>query len=254
MWILFDLTEHKRTEGKLRYEKIRDAVGRMASYLSGDLEGMIKDLRHFVKLPEQGEDGHRHAELVRKVLSTVEQAEVLIRTLKEFSASTETKRTLQDMNAFVDKRQQILASLLTGKYELVMRASFGPLKVMADPIKMERALMNLVAHARDRMPRGGAVTVATGRAVIDADFIRRTGYGKVGAYATVSVGDIGEGMDAAEQERIFEPFFTTRGDWKGSGIGLSMVYDIVKEHEGYITVTSRPVRGSIFTLYLPLVP
>ena len=95
--------------------------------------------------------------------------------------------------------------------------------------------------------------MATGRAVIDADFIRRTGYGTVGAYATVSVGDIGEGMDAAEQERIFEPFFTTRGDWKGSGIGLSMVYDIVKEHEGYITVTSRPVEGSIFTLYLPLV-
>jgi PAS domain S-box-containing protein len=254
MWILFDLTEHKRTEGKLRYEKIRAAVGRMASYLSGDLEGMIKDLRHAVKLPEQGEDIDRHAELVRKVLSTVEQAEVLIRTLKEFSASTETKRTLQDMNAFVDKRQQILASLLTGKYELVMRATFGTLRVMADPIKMERALMNLVAHARDRMPRGGNVTVATGRAVIDADFIRRTGYGKVGAYATVSVGDIGEGLDAAEQERIFEPFFTTRGDWKGSGIGLSMVYDIVKEHEGYITVTSRPVQGSIFTLYLPLVP
>jgi signal transduction histidine kinase len=158
------------------------------------------------------------------------------------------------MNDLVDKRQQILASLLTGKYELVMRAFSGPLKVMADPIKMERALMNLVAHARDRMPRGGNVTVATGRAVIDSDFIRRTGYGKVGAYATVSVGDIGEGMDAAEQDRIFEPFFTTRGDWKGGGIGLSMVYDIVKEHEGYITVTSRPVQGSIFTLYLPLVP
>jgi PAS domain S-box-containing protein len=254
MWILFDLTEHKRTEGKLRYEKIRDAVGRMAAYLSGDLEGMIKDIRHVAKLPEHGEDSHHHAELARKVLSTVEQAEVLIRTLKEFSANTATKRTLQDMNDLVDKKQQILASLLTGKYELMMRSSFGSLKVMADPIKMERALMNLVAHARDRMPRGGDVTVATGRAVIDAAFIRRTGYGKVGAYATVSVGDFGECMDAAEQERIFEPFFTTRGDWKGSGIGLSMVYDIVKEHEGYITVTSRPGQGSIFTAYLPLVP
>ena len=254
MWILFDLTEHKRTESKLRYEKIRDAVGRMAAHLSGDLEGMIKDIRHVAELQEHGEDGHRHAELARKVLSTVEQAEVLIRTLKEFSAGTETKRTLQDMNDLVDKRQQILASLLTGKYELMMRSSSESLKVMADPIKMERALMNLVAHARDQMPRGGDVTVATGRAVIDADFIRRTGYGRAGAYATVSVSDIGGGMDAAEQERIFEPFFTTRGDWKGSGIGLSMVYDIVKEHEGYITVTSRPGQGSTFTAYLPLVP
>ena len=252
MWILFDLTEHKRTEGKLRYEKIRDAVGRMASYLSGDLEGMIKDLRYAAELPQHGEDGHRHAELARKVLSTVGQAEVLIRTLKEFSAGTETKRTLQDMNDLVEKRKQILASLLTGKYTLVMRSSPGSLKVLADAIKMERALMNLVTHARDRMPRGGDVTVTTGWAVIDADFIRRTGYGKVGAYATVSVGDSGDGMDAAEQERIFEPFFTTRGDWKGGGIGLSMVYDIVKEHEGYITVTSVPGKGSTFTAYLPL--
>lgn len=253
MWILFDLTERKRTEGKLRYEKIRDAVGRMASYLSGDLEGMIKDLRRYMELPEQGEDGLRHAELARKVRSTVEQAEVLIGILKEFSTSTETKRTLQNLNDLVVARRQILASLLTGKYELVMRPTLGPLKVLADPIKMERALMNLVAHARDQMPQGGDVTVGTGRAAIDADFIRRTGYGRVGAYATVSVGDSGEGMNAAEQERIFEPFFTTRGDWKGSGIGLSMVYDIVKEHEGYITVTTRSGQGSTFTVYLPLV-
>jgi PAS domain S-box-containing protein len=254
MWILFDLTEHRRTEGKLRYEKIRDAVGRMAAHLSGDLEGMIKDLRRYTELPEHGEDGRRHADLARKVRSTVEQAEVLIRTLKEFSTSTETKRTLQDLNDLVGARRQILASLLTGKYTLVMRPTFGPLKVLADPIKMERALMNLVAHARDRMPRGGDVTVGTGRSAIDADFIRRTGYGRAGAYATVSVSDTGECMDAAEQEMIFEPFFTTRGDWKGSGIGLSMVYDIVKEHEGYITVTSLPGPGSTFTAYLPLVP
>lgn len=250
--ILFDLTEQKRAEGKLRYERIRDAVGRMASYLSADLEGIMKDLRHAAGPPERDEDGHRHAELARKVLSTVEQAEVLIGTLKEFSASANTKRTPQDLNDLVDKRQQILASLLTGKHALVMRPSSGALQVMADPIKMERALMNLVAHGRDRMPHGGDVTVATGRAAIDADFIRLTGYGRVGEYAAVSVSDTGEGMDAEERERIFEPFFATGGDWKGSGIGMSMVYDIVKEHEGYITVTSRSGRGSAFTVYLPL--
>ena len=253
MRILFDLTEHKRTEGKLRYERIRDAVGRMASYLSGDLEGMVKDLRHVADLQECGDDENRQSELVQKVLSTVEQAEVLIRTLKEFGTSTETKRSLQDVNDLVDKRRQILASLLTGTYELVIRSSPGSLKVKADPIKMERALMNLVAHARDRMPRGGTVTVTTGRDSIDGDFIRRNGYGKAGAYAIVSVGDSGESMDAVEQERIFEPFVTMRGDWKGSGIGLPLVYDIVKKHDGYITVTSRPGQGCTFMIYLPIV-
>ena len=252
--LLFDLTEQKRAEGKLRYKRMRDAVGRMASYLSGDLERIMKDLRHDVAgSPEQGDDGHRHAELARKVLSTVEQAEVLIGTLKEYNAGTNSKRTLQDLSDLVEKRQQILASLLTGKYALVMRPSSGPLKVMIDPIRMERALMNLVAHCRDRMPRGGDVTVAAGRAVIDADFIRRTGYGRFGTYAMVSVSDSGDCLDVEEQERIFEPFFETRGDWKGSGIGLSMVYDIVKEHEGYIAITNRPGLGCTFMVYLPLV-
>lgn len=253
MSLLVDLTDRERSEGKQRYEMIRDAVGRMAANISGDLEGMISGLRA-AELPGQGADGPRHAELVRTVRSLAQQAEVLNRTLKEFSASPETKRSLQDMNDFVDKRRQILASLLTGRYTLEMRLSSRPLKVMADPIRMERALMNLVAHARDRMPRGGGVIVATGRAVIDSDFIGRTGYGSIGAYATVSVSDSGEAMDAAEQERIFEPFFMTRGDWKGSGIGLSMVYDIVKGQGGYITVTSQPGQGSTITAYLPLEP
>lgn len=253
LWILFDITEYKRTEGRLRYEQIRDAVGRMATYLSGDLERLVKDIRHVTKLQEHGEIGHHHSALARKIMFTVEQVEILVRTLKDFSTHEKTKRTVQDINALVGKRHQILAALLTGKYELVMRSSSESLKVMADPIKIERALMNLVINARDRMPRGGGVTVATGSAMIDADFIRRTGYGRVGTYATVSVSDTGEVIDPAEQERIFEPFFTSRGDWKGNGIGLSMVYDIVKEHEGYVTVTSRPGHGSSFNAYLPLV-
>ncbi|MHB8844019.1 MAG: GAF domain-containing sensor histidine kinase [Nitrospirota bacterium] len=253
MSLLVDLTERERTEGKQRYEMIRAAVGRMAAYISGDLEKMISGLQT-AELPVPGADGPRHAELGRKVRSLVQQAEVLDRTLKEFSASPETKRSLQDLNDFVDKRRQILASLLTGRYTLEMRLFSQPLKVMADPIRMERALMNLVAHARDRMPRGGGVMVTTGRAVIDDDFIRRTGYGSAGAYAAVSVSDSGEAMDAAEQERIFEPFFMTRGDWKGSGIGLSMAYDIVKGQGGYITAASRPGQGSTITAYLPLEP
>jgi PAS domain S-box-containing protein len=250
--ILFDLTEHKRTEGKLRYEKIRDALGSMASHLSSDLEGMVKDLRRVMDLRERSEEVRQRPELARKILSTVEQMEILVRSLREFSTHQETKRILQDLNDLVGKRQQILAALLTGTYELVMRPSPLPLKVMADPIRMERALMNLVIYARDRMPNGGSVTVATSRTMIDADFIRRKGYGRAGAYATVSVSDTGEVMDAAEQERIFEPFFTTRGDWQGNGIGLSMVYDIVKDHEGYITVTSRSEQGSSFTVLIPL--
>jgi len=254
IWIFFDITEHKRNEARLRYERIRDAVGGMATYFAGDIDGMVKDIRRVTELHSQGEDGDGDSELAQKIMARMQQAELLVRTLKELSTRQETKRTLQEISELVGKRQQILAAMLIGKCELVMRASPEPLKVMADPIKLESALMNLVVNARDRMPRGGVVTVATGRASIDADFIQRTGYGRVGTYAIVSVSDTGEGMGAADQERIFEPFFTTRGGRKESGIGLSMVYDIIKEHEGYLTVTSLPGQGCSCMAYFPLVP
>lgn len=253
MWILFDITEHKRTEGKLRYERIRDAVGRMASHFTSDLNRMVISLRRAAELQEYSEDGGR-SELAQMIMSTVKQAEILVRFLNEFITRQETKRSLQDLSALVGKREQILVAMLSGKCGLAMRSSPDRLKVMADPIKMESALMNLVANAREQMPQGGVVTVATGRATIDADFIRSHGYGRVGTYAYVSVSDTGPGMDTAEQESVFEPFFMTGKDWKGKGIGLSVVYDIVKEHEGYITVTSRLGQGSTYMAYLPLVP
>ncbi len=254
IWIFFDITEHKRNEARLRYERIRDAVGRMATYIAGDLEGMVKDIRRATELHSQGDEGDGNAELAQEILSRMRQAEILVRILNEISTRQETKRTLQDIGELVGKSRQILAAILSGKCELVMRSSSEPLKVMADPIKLESALMNLVINARDQMPRGGVVTVAIGRTAIDADFIRRTGYGKVGTYAAVSVSDTGEGMDIVERERIFEPFFAMRGDRKENGIGLSMVYDIIKDHEGYLTVTSLPGHGCTCMVYLPLAP
>jgi PAS domain S-box-containing protein len=253
IWIFFDITEHKRNEARLRYERIRDAVGRMATYIAGDLEGMVKDIRRVTELHSPGDDGDGTAELAQEILTRMHQAEILVRILNDISTRQETKRTLQDVGELVGKSRQILAAILSGKCELVVRSSSEPLKVMADPIKLESALMHLVINASDQMPHGGVVTVAIGRASIDAEFIRRTGYGKVGTYAVVSVSDTGEGMGTVEQERIFEPFFAMRGDRKESGIGLSLVYDIIKDHEGYLTVTSPPGQGCSCMAYLPLV-
>jgi PAS domain S-box-containing protein len=250
--ILFDITDHKQTEGRLRYERTRDAVARMADYLLGDLERLMKDLRHVEALQEYGEEGRLDPELARKLMIAKEQAEFLVRTVKEFGPRQGPKRSLQDMNDLVVKRRPLLAAMLAGNCEIVMRPATGPLLVMADPARIESALMNLVLHARDRMPRGGVITVATLRASLDADFIRNAGYGIVGAYASISVSDTGENLTPEEQERIFEPFFARGDGWKVNGLGLSMVYDIVKEHEGYITVTRRPEGGSSFLIYLPL--
>lgn len=251
--ILFDITDHRRTEGRMRYDRVRDAVRRMASYFTEHLEQLMEDLRHVATLQEYGDEGQGNPQSAVKLRSMREQVEMLVRTVKEFSTARVSKRTLQDISQVVASRQRILAALLTGKYELVMRRAPEPLSVLADPGRIESALMNLVLNAREQMQGGGVVTVATGHAMIDADFIRQKGYGRVGKYATVAVSDSGEGIAEAEQERIFEPFFMTKGGWLGNGLGLSTVYDIVKEHEGYITVTSLPGQGTSFKAYLPLV-
>jgi CheY-like chemotaxis protein len=112
--------------------------------------------------------------------------------------------------------------------------------------------MNLATNARDAMPDGGLLIIETGLVEIDDEFIETHAYGKHGKYALISVTDSGAGMDEKTREKIFEPFFTTKDVGRGTGLGLSMVYGIIKQHDGFIDVYSKPGIGTKFKIYLPL--
>jgi len=124
---------------------------------------------------------------------------------------------------------------------------------MADSTQIDQILMNLATNAQDVMPKGGSFIIRTDRVEINLEYIKAYDYGKPGSYALLSVEDTGTGMDEKVREKIFEPFFTTKEVGKGTGLGLAMVYGIVKQHDGYINVYSEPGSGTTFKIFLPLI-
>jgi signal transduction histidine kinase len=132
--------------------------------------------------------------------------------------------------------------------------SEAPLKVMADGGELQQVITNLVSNAMHAMPDGGTLKITTTSIAIDAKFIKLHGFGTLGNYALISLADTGTGMDRKTIHKIFDPFFSTRvHGQKNFGLGLSIVYSIIAQHNGFIDVCSKPDKGSTFRLYLPLI-
>jgi len=165
------------------------------------------------------------------------------------------KQTLQprilDLNTIVRGLEKMLRRVVTENVELVIRAAPDIGYVKADPAQMEQVLLNLVVNARDAMPKGGTLVIATARRDVREDVSGDETWVRAGSYVTLSVTDTGIGMDAATRLRIFEPFFTTKEVGKGTGLGLATVYGIIRQSNGHIEVESEPDKGSTFRVSLP---
>jgi CheY-like chemotaxis protein len=194
-----------------------------------------------------------NADYIDQILAASDKAAKLTRSLLAFSRKQQITLAPQNLNEVVASTGKLLKRLLTEDIECRVSAASEELIVMADTTQIDQILINLAANARDAMPQGGLLSVETGTARLDHEFIRDHGYGSQGEYALLSVSDTGIGMQKAIQERIFEPFFTTKEVGKGTGLGLATVYGIVKQHNGFITVYSEPGEGTTFHIYLPLV-
>ncbi len=249
-----DITEQKTLEKQLLQAQKLEAVGALAGGIAHDFNNLLTGILGFTELAlrELGEDDPR-SEMLQNVLTLGRRGAQLVRQLLSFSRRTEMQRTVFDLKAFLTEMGALLRRTLpeTIAIDLDVSPQIGNLE--ADPVQLQQVIMNLAVNARDAMPQGGTLTIS-------CTPITLPGWGgsplppdaPPGRYVRLSVADTGVGMTPEIQARIFEPFFTTKEAGKGSGLGLSVVYGIVRSHGGYITVRSAVGRGSRFDIYLPI--
>lgn len=249
-----DITEHRKLEEQLRQSQKMEAVGQLAGGVAHDFNNILTAIIGYGNLLQMKikEDDPLRVN-IEQILSSSERAANLIRSLLAFSRKQIMNPKPVNLNEIVERVTKLLARLIGEDIELKTFLTDKDFTVMADSSHIEQVLMNLATNARDAMPDGGLLTIGTEAVKIDEEFIKAHAYGKPGEYALISISDTGAGMDEKTKDKIFEPFFTTKEVGKGTGLGLAMVYGIIKQHDGYIHVYSEPNEGTTFRIYLPVI-
>ena len=254
VWSFRDVTEQRKLEMQLRHSQKMEAIGTLAGGVAHDFNNMLTAIIGFSILVKQDlEISDPKMLYMDQVLAAAERATGLTQSLLSYSRKEPLNPGRHDLNGIVQKVVKLLARLIGEDIELVVSLDDSELAIMADSGQIEQVLMNLATNARDAMPGKGKLTITTGMMELKEDFVRGHGFGKAGKHVHISFSDNGDGMDKATMERIFEPFFTTKQLGRGTGLGLSIVYGIVKQHEGFITVSSGLGMGTTFDIYFPLV-
>ena len=259
--ICHDVTERKRgeeqlrvSEDQLRHAQKMEAVGGLAGGIAHDFNNILTAIRTYARfMLEDLPEGHPCRREALGVESAVDLAATLTRQLLTFSRRQIMQPRILDLNGSVREVEEMLRRVLGS--DIQVSATLDPTLGMtnADPGQIGQVLLNLAMNARDAMPEGGRLRIETSNATLDREYMQQHAGANPGDYVMIAVRDSGIGMDRAVQARIFEPFFTTKEPGKGTGLGLAMVYGIVKQSGGYVWVYSEPGQGTTFKVYLPRV-
>jgi two-component system, cell cycle sensor histidine kinase and response regulator CckA len=249
-----DITEIKLTEQQLLQAQKMEAVGRLAGGIAHDFNNLLTAINGYAELVVNslGPD-HPATPDVQQIHSAGRSAETLTRQLLAFSRRQILQPQIIDLNRVVQRAESLLRRVIGEDITLLVKLTTPLARVNADPGQIEQVIMNLVVNARDALKDGGALTIETANVTLDKKYAARHPGATAGPHVMVAVSDTGTGMDEATQKRLFEPFFTTKELGKGTGLGLAMVYGIVKQSRGSIWVYSEPGHGSTFKMYLPVV-
>jgi PAS domain S-box-containing protein len=254
--IMRDITERKELEQQLRQSQKMEAIGQLAGGVAHDFNNMLAVIRGNAELLLMNPDQHapETQECLKQVVAAAERAANLTRQLLAFSRKQLMQSRPLILNDVIADLTKMLRRIIGEHIDLQCRYAAQLPFVQADAGMIEQVLVNLAINARDAMPRGGQLLITTEPVTFDEARPPAHPEAQAGQFVSLTVKDAGTGISREHLPRIFEPFFTTKELGKGTGLGLATVYGIVKQHQGWIEVSSQPGAGATFNIFLPAIP
>jgi signal transduction histidine kinase len=249
---LLELRRARRSQAALRAQLLQaqkfESIGLLAGAVAHDFNNLLSAIRSYGELVAANTNG-ANAERARRILDAADRAATLTRDLLTYSRGDRGVPRPVEVGRLVRETTAMVARLLGPRIAIECET---PDEVVArvEPGQLQQVLLNLVVNARDAMPDGGELRIATRSVPVDAGQARRFS-ARPGPYALLEVHDTGIGIPAEVQAQMFEPFFTTKAPDLGTGLGLSIVHGIVRRHDGFVAVQSRAGEGTTFSVYLP---
>ena len=249
---LADLARQELEHQLLQSQKL-NTIGLLAGGIAHDFNNLLVPILGYAELGKmkvsENDRVYGDLEIIQKA---AEKAAALTRQLLAFSRQQVLEVHDLDLNEVINELRDMLSRLISENIDLKIDLSASPCITKADRTQIEQILLNLVVNARDAMPGGGILAMETDIVNLDESYTRTHPETETGTYVVLSISDNGQGMEPEVRDRIFEPFFTTKEKGSGTGLGLSTVFGIVKQHGGNIWLYSEPGKGTTFRIYLPV--
>ena len=248
-----DVTQEVALEEQLRQVQKMESIGQLAGGVAHDFNNLLTVIQGNASLLLDANNlSEADADLAKQIIQSAERAAGLTRQLLVFGRKQAMQPAHLNLNGIVGNMARMLQRIL-GE-DIALRLEYSPILplVLADAGMIEQVLLNLSVNARDAMPAGGQLVIATVSKTIGQEYAHQNPAAAPGQYVCLSVSDTGCGIAPEHLSRIFEPFFTTKEIGKGTGLGLATVYAIVKQHRGWIEVDSQVGKGTTFRIYLPV--
>lgn len=246
--------EKKTLEAQLQGAQKMEAIGTLAGGIAHDFNNILQAIIGYTQILLMGKelDNPDHEKL-EAIEASAQRASELTKRLLIFGRKVESELRPVDLNQEVVQVSKMLERTIPKMIKIELNLAEGLQVTNGDPVQIEQIMMNMGVNARDAMPDGGKLFFETKNVILDEKFCNNHLGANPGEYVLLKISDTGHGMNKELQEHIFEPFFTTKETGKGTGLGLAMVYGIVKSHGGYITCMSEPDKGTAFSIYFPII-